>query len=128
MLEVKTFPKDMSVFEVNRSDARECFLSGLFEETVKLENETRSFYTYLKPGLRYNQPCLVVAPPASDDILQWLEESFWLSFAEAHELFLHVMIPENGAWKLETFAQPDDGAVRSLPLPAGLVSSVTVIL
>ena len=26
----------------------------------------------------------------------------------------------NGAWKLETFAQPDDGAVRSLPLPAGL--------
>ena len=40
MLEVKTFPKDMSVFEVNRSDARECFLSGLFEETVKLENGT----------------------------------------------------------------------------------------
>ena len=26
----------------------------------------------------------------------------------------------NGAWKLETFAQPDDGAVRSLPLPKGL--------
>ena len=26
----------------------------------------------------------------------------------------------NGAWKLETFVQPDDGAVRSLPLPAGL--------
>ena len=26
----------------------------------------------------------------------------------------------NGAWKLEAFAQPDDGAVRSLPLSAGL--------
>ncbi|MBO7688176.1 MAG: glycoside hydrolase family 2, partial [Kiritimatiellae bacterium] len=26
----------------------------------------------------------------------------------------------NGAWKLETFAQPDDGAVRALPLPKGL--------
>ena len=26
----------------------------------------------------------------------------------------------NGAWKLEAFTQPDDGAVRSLPLPAGL--------
>ena len=26
----------------------------------------------------------------------------------------------NGAWKLETFAQPDDGAVRSLPLPKRL--------
>ena len=26
----------------------------------------------------------------------------------------------NGAWKLEAFAQPDDGAVRSLPLPKGV--------
>ena len=64
MLEVKTFPKDMSVFEVNRSDARECFLSGLFEETVKLENGTRSFYTYLKPGLRYNRPHLPATIPS----------------------------------------------------------------
>ena len=99
MLEVKTFPKDMSVFEVNRSDARECFLSGLFEESVKLENETRRFYTYLKPGLHYNQPCLIVAPPSCDSVLDWLEESFWLSFAEEHDLFLHIMIPENGVWK-----------------------------
>ena len=41
MLEVKRFPKDMSVFEVNRDDAKQCFLSGLFEETVKLDNGTR---------------------------------------------------------------------------------------
>ena len=99
MLEVKPFPKDMSVFEVNRSDAKECFLSGLFEESVKLENETRRFYTYLKPGLHYNQPCLIVAPPSCDSVLDWLEESFWLSFAEEHNLFLHIMIPENGVWK-----------------------------
>ena len=31
-----------------------------------------------------------------------------------------VNVDLNGTWKLETFAQPDDGAVRSLPLPAGL--------
>ena len=31
-----------------------------------------------------------------------------------------VNVDLNGAWKLETFAQPDDGAVRSLPLPKGL--------
>ena len=101
MLEAKTFPKDMSVFEVNRSDAKECFLSGLFEESVKLENGTRSFYTYLKSGLHYNQPCLVVAPPACPSVLNWLEESFWLSFAEEHELFLHILIPEDGAWKFD---------------------------
>lgn len=98
MLEVKRFPKDMSVFEVNRDDAKQCFLSGLFEETVKLDNGTRNFYTYLKPGLHYNQPCLVIAPPASESVLTWLEESFWLSFAEDHDLFLHILLPENGAW------------------------------
>ena len=32
------------------------------------------------------------------------------------------MVDLNGVWKLETFAQPDDGAVRSLPLPAGLAA------
>ena len=101
MLEVKRFPKDMSVFEVNRADAKQCFLSGLFEETVKLEDGERSFYTYLKPGLHYNRPCLVVAPPAFPSVLNWLEKSFWPSFAEEHELFLHVLIPENGAWKLD---------------------------
>ena len=98
MLEVKRFPKDMSVFEVNRDDAKQCFLSGLFEETVKLDNGTRNFYTYLKPGLHYNQPCLVIAPPASESVLTWLEASFWLSFAEDHDLFLHILLPENGAW------------------------------
>ena len=31
-----------------------------------------------------------------------------------------VNVDLDGAWKLETFSQPDDGAVRSLPLPQGL--------
>lgn len=100
MLEAKIFPKDMSTFEVNRADAKQCFLSGLFEENVRLENGTRSFYTYLKKGLHYNQPCLVIAPPASGSVLTWLEESCWLSFADDHDLFLHVLIPENGMWDL----------------------------
>lgn len=98
MLTVNRFPKDMSVFEINRADVKQCLLAGLFEETVQLGDTTRSFYTYLKPGLHYNQPCLVIAPPASESVLTWLEESCWLSFAEDHELFLHILVPENGAW------------------------------
>ncbi len=88
----------MSIFPVNREDAKECFLSGLFEESVKTENSSRPFYTYLKKGLHYNQPCLVIAPPASSDVSGWLESSFWLSFAEENDLFLHILIPENGKW------------------------------
>ena len=35
MLEVKTFPADMSVFDVNRANPRETLLNGLFLETAK---------------------------------------------------------------------------------------------
>ncbi len=43
-----------------------------------------------------------------------LAMSAFAAFADAQTVSL------NGEWKLETFAQPDDGAVRSLPLPTGL--------
>ena len=101
MLEVKTFPADMSVFDVNRANPRETLLSGLFLETAKTEQGERSFYTYIKPGLLYNSPCLILVPPAGVQTQAFLEEGFWLDFAAAHELFLHVLVPENGAWQLD---------------------------
>ena len=100
MLEVKHFPKDMSVYEVNKANVKECLLSGLFEETVKVGEAARTFYTYLAPGLVYNQPCLVIAPPTGAPALEWLEKSFWMAFAEDHKIFLHVLIPESDAWDL----------------------------
>ena len=101
MLEVKTFPADMSVFDVNRANPRETLLNGLFLETAKTEQGERSFYTYIAPGLLYNSPCLILVPPAGESALAFLENSFWLDFAAAHELFLHVLVPENGAWQLD---------------------------
>ena len=35
-------------------------------------------------------------------------------------LMLATIVSLNGNWELKTFAQPDDGAIRSLPLPVGL--------
>lgn len=63
MLEVKTFPQDMSALEIDCTEPRRCLVTGLFEEPVDVNGETRSFYTYIKEGLLYNQPCVVVAPP-----------------------------------------------------------------
>ena len=60
MLEVKTFPQDMSTLEVDRTEPRRCLMSGLFEEPVEVGGRTRSFYTYIHPGLVYNQPCVAV--------------------------------------------------------------------
>lgn len=100
MLEAKLFPKDMGVYEVNKNNVKECLLSGLFEESVKVGEGTRTFYTYLAPGLTYNQPCLVIAPPAGTSVPDWLQNSFWPAFADDHKIFLHVLIPENGEWDM----------------------------
>ena len=101
MLEVKQFPLEMSVFEVDRTDAKRCLLSGLFEEGVEVDGVIRRFYTYLKPGLCYNQPCLVVAPPEGVSVPEYLEDSFWVRFAHRHDLFLHILSPEGESWDLE---------------------------
>lgn len=100
MLELRTFPQDMSTFEVDRSEPRRCFLSGVFEETVEVNNKVRKFYTYLKPGICYNQPCVVVAIPEGVSGPEYLEKSFWMQFANEHDVFLFIAVPENGKWEL----------------------------
>lgn len=98
MQEVKHFPADMSVFEVDREDMKKCLVSGLFEETAKVDGKERIFYTYLAPGSVSNSPCLVVAPPDVADVPAWLEDGFWFSFAGEHGLFLHVLVPGEKGW------------------------------
>ena len=99
MLEVKKFPEDMSVFPVDKNDLKKCPLEGLFAEEVKVGEEKRSFYTYIAPGLHYNQPCLVVAPPSGADVLSFLEGGPFLSLAREQQFFLHVLLPAGEGWR-----------------------------
>lgn len=101
MLEIKQFPADMSVFEIDHAEPKRCLVSGLFEETVKVGETPRRFYTYLKPGLLYNSPCLVVAPPAGVSVNDYLEQSPWLELADRENVFLHILAPKNGDWDLD---------------------------
>jgi len=101
MLEVKHFPSDMSALEIDRADAKRCLVSGLFEETVKVGDDQRRFYTYVAPGMHNNRPCLVLAPPEDVAVPDYLEREFWLDFAEKNQLFLHVLEPENGKYRLD---------------------------
>lgn len=101
MFEVKHFPKDMSTFAVNKKSPIACLMSGLFEESTDVNGVSRHFYTYIKEGLLYNSPCLVIAPPAETPTMDFLEQSFWVAFAEQHNLFLHILAPENGAWQTD---------------------------
>ncbi len=101
MLEVKQFPHDMSTLEVDRTDAKHCLISGLFEESVKVGDTQRRFYTYITPGLCSNQPCLVLAPPEDVPVLGFLEQGFWLDFAQEHQIFLHILEPVDGKYRLD---------------------------
>lgn len=105
MLEVKQFPKDVSVFDVDPQDPRRCFFSGVFEESVEMNGCIRHFYTYLKPGLHYNQPCVVVAAPEGVSGPEYLAQSQWIPFADANNVFLFLAVPEDGKWDMDG----DDG-------------------
>lgn len=97
-MEVKQFPQDMGALEVSRTAPRSCLTDGLFEETVEVDGETRKFYTYLTPGLPYNQRCVVVVPPDTVPTLDYIEGSFWTAFADREKVFLHILIPGEGGW------------------------------
>ena len=100
MLQVQPIPTNMESFPVDPTQLRRCLISGLFEETVEAGGQLRTFYTYLKPGLTYGQPCLVVAPPDGVPPLDYLAQSPWMALAQKHDLFLHMLVPQEGGWDL----------------------------
>ena len=101
MLEAKTFPKDMSVLDVDHNEPRKCLVNGLFKESVEVNGKIRTFYTYITEGLVYNQPCVVVAAPDSESVSDYLEHSPWLDFADRHQVFLHVLESGEDGWNLD---------------------------
>lgn len=98
MIEVKRFPENIGELKVDCTQPRKCLVSGLFKENVLVGEEKRSFYTYIKEGLLYNSPCVVIAPPDDVNTVEYIENSPWLEFAEHHDVFLHVLKPRESGW------------------------------
>lgn len=99
MIEVKRIPENIGEFKVDCKQPRKCLISGLFEEEVMVGDEKRSFYTYIKDGLLYNSPCVVIVPPDDKNILEYIEKGPWLDFAMRHDVFLHILKPGENGWK-----------------------------
>ena len=97
-MKVQQFPQDMSALEIPKGAPRSCLIHGLFEEAVEVNGEKRKFYTYLTPGLPYNQRCVVVAPPDNIDTLDYLDKSFWTDYADREKVFLHMLVPGENGW------------------------------
>lgn len=90
----------MSDLAIDPSDMKKCLVSGLFEERVNVDGRERKFYTYLAPGLSYNRPCLIIAPPDRVPVPEFIKAGFWQTFAEREKVFLHFLVPD-GLWKFD---------------------------
>lgn len=98
-MDIKKFPEDRSLFPIDKAHMNRCLFSGLYEETIETEGKTRKFYTYLTPGLEYDRSCVIVVPPSEVSIEAFLEDGFWLKFADEEKVFLHILSPEDHRWR-----------------------------
>lgn len=98
MLKIVKFPRDKSSCFIDKTKINQCLFSGLYEENVTVNGTTRKFLTYLAPELEYDHNCLIIVPPADISIEMFLENSFWMDFADKNKVFLHILIPETGHW------------------------------
>ncbi len=101
MLNVKQLPECPADLKVDKTELRRCLIDGLFDEKIAEGSKVRHFYTYIKKGLLYNSPCVIVAVPDCQDPLQYIESSIWLRFAEEHDVFISFAVPEGGCWALD---------------------------
>ena len=97
---IQKMPVSMSAFPVDPADPAKVLLTGLFEETVEVKGEQRRFLTYLAPGLHNNRSAVVAVPPAGDEPVGFLERSGLRELADREQIFVSLLLAENGAWDL----------------------------
>lgn len=97
-LTISALPDDISQTPVDFAHPNRTLLSGCFQERLTCNGKERGFYTYIPENLEYCQPCLVAVPPSDAEPLTFMEDSGLAEFAEQQRLFLHLLIPESGAW------------------------------
>ncbi len=94
MLTIKKFPEHMGNLPIDMTHPNRALISGLFEETAKVNGTERRFLTYIPENQEYCRPCLVTAIPSGNDPVQYLETSGIKEFADENELFLHIAYAE----------------------------------
>lgn len=97
-MKIKQFPEKISQLPVDFSHPNRALISGLYEESVKVNQAERSFLTYIPEHQDYCRPCVVAAVPSGENPPEYLESSGLRKFADQNQLFLHLAYAENGKW------------------------------
>ena len=100
-LTVKSLPEDVANLPVDFTHPNRTLLHGCFWEQVNVAGKKRKFLTYIPKDLEYCQPCLVVAPPSGHDPLPYLETSGLRALADQEQLFLFLLVSEEGGWQTD---------------------------
>ena len=93
-MDIQKFPLCMADIPVDLKHPNRTLVHGLFEEFATVGGAKRRFLTYIPKNLEYCQPCLVTAIPSNVKAEEFLETSGLRQFAEDHQLFLHLALPE----------------------------------
>ena len=72
-MKIKQFPEKISQLPVDFSHPNRALISGLYEESVKVNQAERSFLTYIPEHQEYCRPCVVAAVPSGENPLEYLE-------------------------------------------------------
>ncbi len=97
MTDIQRFPAELRDCKVDLAHPTHCLFSGLFQEEAEIGGKMRNFYTYLTPGLAYDQPCLVIVSPDDRPAPEFIGNGYWEAFAQREKVFLHFLEPE-GKW------------------------------
>ena len=100
-LVLKQFPEKMEELPVDPHHLGAVLVNGCFRQEVTVHGRARAFLTYIPEHTESCQPCLVVAPPAEAEGLEFLESSGLRAFVDERKLFVFLLIPEAGAWNLD---------------------------
>ncbi len=100
-LTVKSLLEDVASLPVDFAHPNRSLLYSCFWESVNVAGKERKFLTYIPKDLEYCQPCLVVAPPSRHDLLSYLEASGLRVLADQEQLFLFLLVPEEGSWQTD---------------------------
>lgn len=98
---VQKFPQKMADIPIDFGHPNQTLMQGCFEETVSVNGRGKSFLTYIPEKLEYCRPCLIVAPPAGMDLVEYMEESGLKKLAADQKLFLFLLKADPSGWKYD---------------------------
>lgn len=96
-LTIRHFPEEFTGMQPDPRKMHNCLFTGFYEEEVRVNGESRRFYSYLTEDLTASRPALVIAIPSDADPVQFMRESGLGKLAAEEKLYIFLAVSQ-GEW------------------------------